>query len=409
MALCAPQGGGVIVVSRRVERIGLSPTLRISALAQSLRASGVDVLDFSAGQPDFPTPEPVKQAGIRAIEENKTRYTPNAGAPELRQAISRQLGRTRGVEYPPDQILVSSGAKASLFFAFMALVDPGDDVLLPTPYWVSYPEQIQLAEGRAVPVPSSDETGFKLTPEALEAAVTKRSRAIVLNYPSNPSGACYSRDELEALARVCLRHDLWIIADEIYSGMVYDGREFTSVASLGEEFRAKAVIIDGMSKSYAMTGWRMGHAAGPKDVISAMARMQSHSTSNASSIAQWASIEALDNGDEEVLHRLGEFAKRRDEVVRLLSEVEGVTCLTPEGAFYAFPNVSGLFGRTTDKGPIHSGQDLAEYLLEQANVAVVPGDPFGAPQHIRVSYAVSLDRIREGVRRISDAIAKLGH
>lgn len=402
-------GDGVIVVSRRVERIGLSPTLRISALAQSLRAAGVDVLDFSAGQPDFPTPEPVKQAGIRAIEEDKTRYTPNAGAPELRQAISRQLGRTRDVEYPPDQILVSSGAKASLFFAFMALVDPGDDVLLPTPYWVSYPEQIQLAEGNAVLVPSTDETGFKLTPEALEAAVTKRSRAIVLNYPSNPSGACYGREELEALGRICLRHDLWIIADEIYSGMVYDGREFTSVASLGEEFRAKAVIIDGMSKSYAMTGWRMGHAAGPKDVIAAMARMQSHSTSNASSIAQWASIEALDHGDDEVRRRLVEFTKRRDEVVRLLSALDGVTCLTPEGAFYAFPNVSGLFGRTTDKGPIQSGQDLAEYLLEQANVAVVPGDPFGAPEHIRVSYAVSLDRIREGVRRISDAIAKLGH
>jgi aspartate/methionine/tyrosine aminotransferase len=397
------------VVSRRVERIGLSPTLRISALAQSLRASGVDVLDFSAGQPDFPTPEPVKQAGIRAIEQDKTRYTPNAGAPELRQAISRQLGRTRGVEYPPDQILVSSGAKASLFFAFMALVDPGDDVLLPTPYWVSYPEQILLAEGRAVLVPCSDETGFKLSPEGLEAAVTKRSRVIVLNYPSNPSGACYSRQELEGLARVCLRHDLWIIADEIYSGMVYDGREFTSVASLGEEFRAKSVIIDGMSKSYAMTGWRMGHAAGPKDVISAMARMQSHSTSNASSIAQWASIEALDNGDEEVRRRLGEFTIRRDEVVRLLSDLDGVSCLKPEGAFYAFPNVSGLFGRTTDKGPIRSGQDLAEYLLERANVALVPGDPFGAPEHVRVSYAVSLERIRDGVGRIADAIAKLGH
>jgi aspartate/methionine/tyrosine aminotransferase len=397
------------VVSRRVERIGLSPTLRISALAQSLRASGVDVLDFSAGQPDFPTPEPVKQAGIRAIEQDKTRYTPNAGAPELRQAISRQLGRTRGVEYPPDQILVSSGAKASLFFAFMALVDPGDDVLLPTPYWVSYPEQILLAEGRAVLVPCSDETGFKLSPEGLEAAVTKRSRVIVLNYPSNPSGACYSRQELEGLARVCLRHDLWIIADEIYSGMVYDGREFTSVASLGEEFRAKSVIIDGMSKSYAMTGWRMGHAAGPKDVISAMARMQSHSTSNASSIAQWASIEALDNGDDEVRRRLGEFTIRRDEVVRLLSDLDGVSCLKPEGAFYAFPNVSGLFGRTTDKGPIRSGQDLAEYLLERANVALVPGDPFGAPEHVRVSYAVSLERIRDGVGRIADAIAKLGH
>ena len=367
------------------------------------------MLDFSAGQPDFPTPESVKQAGIRAIEQDKTRYTPNAGAPELRQAISRQLGRTRGIEYPPDQILVSSGAKASLFFAFMALVDPGDDVLLPTPYWVSYPEQIQLAEGNAVLVPCSDEAGFKLSPEALEAAVTKRSRVIVLNYPSNPSGACYSREELEALARVCLRHDLWIIADEIYSGMVYDGQEFTSVASLGEEFREKSVIIDGMSKSYAMTGWRMGHAAGPKDVISAMARMQSHSTSNASSIAQWASIEALDNGDDEVRRRLGEFTKRRDEVVRLLSELDGVSCLKPEGAFYAFPNVSGLFGRTTDKGPIRSGQDLAEYLLERANVALVPGDPFGAPQHVRVSYPVSIERIREGVGRIADAIAKLGH
>jgi len=399
----------VIVVSKRVERIGLSPTLRISALAQSLRASGVDVLDFSAGQPDFPTPEPVKRAGIRAIEEDKTRYTPNAGTPELRQAIARQLGRTRGVEYPPDQILVSSGAKASLFFAFMALVDPGDEVLLPTPYWVSYPEQIRLAEGSEVLVPCSDETGFKLRPEALEAALTPRCRVLVLNYPSNPSGACYSRAELQALVDVCLRHDLWIIADEIYSGMVYDGREFTSVASLGEKVRERAVIIDGMSKSYAMTGWRMGHAAGPKDVISAMARMQSHSTSNASSIAQWASIEALDNGDDEIRRRLVEFTARRDEVVRLLGDLDGVRCLEPEGAFYVFPNVSGLFGRTTESGPIRSGQDLAGFLLEQAKVAVVPGDPFGAPEHIRVSYAVSLDRIREGVRRIAEAIATLGH
>jgi aspartate/methionine/tyrosine aminotransferase len=274
---------------------------------------------------------------------------------------------------------------------------------------VSYPEQIGLAEGHSVLVPCSDETGFKLRPEALEAAITPRCRVIVLNYPSNPSGACYSRAELEALVDVCLRHDLWIIADEIYSGMVYDGREFTSVASLGEKARERAVIIDGMSKSYAMTGWRMGHSAGPKDVISAMARMQSHSTSNASSIAQWASIEALDNGDDEIRRRLIEFTARRDEVVRLLGDLDGVRCLKPEGAFYAFPNVSGLFGRTTNSGPIRSGQDLAEFLLEQAKVAVVPGDPFGAPEHIRVSYAVSLDRIREGVRRIAEAIATLGH
>jgi aspartate/methionine/tyrosine aminotransferase len=398
----------VIVVSQRVERIGLSPTLRISALAQSLRSSGVDVLDFSAGQPDFPTPDAVKRAGIRAIEQDKTRYTPNVGTPELRQAIVRQLLRTRDVHYDPEQILVSSGAKASLYFAFMALVDPDDDVLLPTPYWVSYPEQIKLTQGRAVLVPCTDETGFKLTPEALEASVTERSRVIVLNYPSNPSGACYGRDELEAIASVCLRHELWIVADEIYSGMVYDGREFTSVASIGEEVRRRTVIVDGMSKSYAMTGWRMGHAAGPKEVISAMARLQSHCTSNASSISQWASIEALDHGDEEVRSRLAEFEVRRDEIVRLLSELDGVSCLKPEGAFYAFPNVSGLFGRTTEQGPIRSGQDLAEYLLEKANVAVVPGDAFGAPRHIRVSYSVSIDRIREGVRRMADAIDKLG-
>ncbi len=393
------------MLSRRIQRIGLSPTLHISGLAQSLRASGVDVLDFSAGQPDFPTPEGVKHAGRRAIAENKTRYTPNAGLPELRQAISEQIERQRGLSYAPEQILVSSGAKASLYFALMTLVDPGDEVLVPSPYWVSYPEQIGLAEARQVSIPCTDENGFKLRPADLEAALTPRSKVLMLNYPSNPSGACYRRDELEPLAELCVRHGLWVIADEIYSRLVYDGRAFTSIAELGEAIRSRTIVIDGMSKTYSMTGWRIGYAAGPGEVISGMARIQSHSTSNASSIGQWASIAAIRSCEDEVARRVVEFEKRRDEIVRLLGQIDGVSCVKPEGAFYAFPNVAGLFG--DGPHPVHSGQQLAEYLLERSRVAVVPGDPFGAPEHIRISYAVSVDRIREGVGRMVEAIGQL--
>jgi aspartate/methionine/tyrosine aminotransferase len=345
----------------------MSPTLRISSLAESLRASGVDVLDFSAGQPDFST------------------------------AVVEEIERARGLAFAPEQVLVSCGAKASLFFAIMALIDPGDEVLLPTPYWVSYPEQIGIAEGRAVLVPCSDANGFKLRAADLESAVTPRTRALILNYPSNPSGACYSRDELEPLAEVCARHGLWVIADEIYSRLIYDRREFASIAGLGREIRERTIVVDGMSKSYSMTGWRIGYAAGPSEVISSMARIQSHATSNASSIGQWASVEALRSCEDEVRRR----------VAGLLRELDGVSCVEPEGAFYAFPNVSGVFGKRAGDGPINSGQQLAEYLLDRARVAVVPGDAFGAPEHIRISYAVSVERIREGVRRIGDALAAL--
>jgi len=365
------------------------------------------VLDFSAGQPDFPTPSTVKEAGRRAIAEDKTRYTPNAGLPELRQAIAADIERTRGITYAPEQILVSTGAKASLFFAFQALVDPGDEVLLPTPYWVSYPDQIRLAEGTPVLVPCSDTGGFKLHPEPLEAAITPRTRGIVLNYPSNPSGACYTSDELAAVADVCLRHDLWVVADEIYSRLLYDGRRFTSIAALSSALAERTIVIDGMSKTYSMTGWRIGYAAGPAAVVSAMARAQSHVTSNASTIAQWASIEGLGACDDEIEQRVAEFQRRRDEIVRLLRGLDGVSCLTPEGAFYAFPRVADRFGQHAGPVCIESAQQLAEYLLERARVAVVPGEPFGAPEHIRVSYAVSCDRIREGVARIAEALAAL--
>jgi aspartate/methionine/tyrosine aminotransferase len=395
------------VVSRRAQRIGLSPTLRISAQATALRAAGVDVLDFSAGQPDFPTPSGVKEAGRKAIAEDKTRYTPNAGLPELRRAIAVEIERVRGLCYAPEQVLVSSGAKASLYFAFQALIDPGDEVLLPAPYWVSYPDQIRLAEGTPVLVPCSDADGFKLRREALEAAITPRTRGLVLNYPSNPSGACYTREELEPIAEVCLRRELWVVADEIYSRLLYDGRRFTSIAALSPEMRERTIVIDGMSKTYSMTGWRIGYAAGPADIVSAMAREQSHVTSNASTIAQWAAIEALASCEEEVARRVVEFQRRRDEVVRLLRGLDGVSCRMPEGAFYAFPQVAARFGQRAGQVTIDSAQRLAEYLLERARVAVVPGEPFGAPQHLRVSYAVSLERIREGVGRIAEALAAL--
>ncbi|HXV76261.1 MAG TPA: pyridoxal phosphate-dependent aminotransferase [Candidatus Polarisedimenticolaceae bacterium] len=395
------------MVSRRAASIGSSPTLRISALAQAMRAEGIDVLDFSAGQPDFPVPAAAKRAASEALAQDRTRYTPNAGLPELRSAIAGSLARTRGLDYPPGQILVSTGAKASLYFAFLALVDAGDEVLVPAPYWVSYPEQVALAGGTPVIVPCPEQGGFKLTVDALERAASPRTRALVLNYPSNPTGACYRRDELDAIARFCVERGIWVLADEIYSRLVYDGLPFTSIAELSPEIRERTVVIDGMSKSYSMTGLRIGYAAGPEEVIAAMSRLQSHSTSNACSISQWASIEALASCEDEVSRRVAEFERRRDEIVRLLGEVDGVRCLVPDGAFYVFPSVDGLIGRRAGDRRIDGGDRFAEYLLAQARVAVVPGTAFGAPDHVRISYAVSVDRIREGVRRIAEAVAAL--
>jgi aspartate/methionine/tyrosine aminotransferase len=395
------------MLAERIRRIGLSPTLRINALAQEMRAAGEDVLDFSAGQPDFPTPEHVKRAGVDAIQADKTRYTANSGLPELRRSIGRRIEVERGLSYGPDQILVSPGAKASLYFACMALLDPGDEVLVPSPYWVSYPEQIRLAQAEPVFVSCEEQTGFKLTVEQLERATTERTKLILLNYPSNPTGACYTRDELQPLADFCVRRDLWILADEIYSRLLFDGRSFTSIAQLGPEVLQRTIIVDGMSKTYAMTGWRVGYAAGPAEVIGGMARLQSHSTSNATTISQWASLEALDAPQDEVERRLREFQDRRDEIVRRLRELPGVRCRVPEGSFYVFPNVSGCFGRGGAEGEIDSGEALTQYLLEQAKVAVVPGEAFGSPAHIRISYAASLDRIREGMDRMATALAGL--
>jgi aspartate aminotransferase len=393
--------------SQRVQQLGLSPTLRISAQAARMRADGIDVLDFSAGQPDFPTPATVKEAGKRAIDEDQTRYTANEGLLELRQAIVSKLRADNDLVYEPGEIVVSSGAKASLYFATLALVDPGDEVLIPSPYWVSYPPQAALAGGRSVFVPTSQEDGYRLTPERLRAALTPKSRVLVLNYPGNPTGSCYTADELAGLAEVCVEHDLWVLADEIYEKLVYDGLRFTSIASLGDRIRERTVVINGMSKAYSMTGWRIGYAAAPKEIASAMSRLQSHSTSNAASISQWASVQALADGPEEVERRRREFEARRDAITERLRALPGVSCDRPRGAFYIFPDVSGLFGRGAGEGALEAGEDVARFLLEKAEVAVVPGEAFGSPSNIRLSYAVSMERLTEGMDRIERALATL--
>jgi aspartate/methionine/tyrosine aminotransferase len=395
------------VLSERARGIGLSPTLSISALAGELRAAGEDVLDFSAGQPDFPTFENVKQAGKRAIDADRTRYTANNGLVELRECIAQHLFEHRGLRYGAQQVLVSPGAKASLYFACMALLEPGDEVLIPEPYWVSYPEQVRLCQARPVFVPCTEERRFKLDAESLAEAMTPRTKLLLLNYPSNPTGACYSRDELAPLAELCLKRGIWVLADEIYCRLLFDGREFTSIASIDPEMQERTILIDGVSKSYSMTGWRIGYAAGPAEVIAGMAKIQSHSTSNATSISQWASLEALSGPQGEVARRSVEFQRRRDEIVRRLRQLPGVRCVVPEGSFYAFPNVSGCFVDGGSRDPVRSGDALARYLLEEAKVAVVPGEAFGSGQHLRLSFATSLERVREGMDRIAAAVAVL--
>ena len=389
----------------RIRHVTLSPTFRINATARRMKAEGIDVLDFSVGEPDFDTPTVAKEAGKSAIDRNLTRYTANEGTLELRQAIVQKLKLDNGLSYDPDQILVSPGAKASLYCATMALFSPGDEVLVPQPYWVSYPEQIRLAGAVPVEIAAREENGFKLGAVELDAAVGPKTKGIILNYPSNPTGACYDSSELTAIAKVVVAHDLVVVADEIYEKLLYDRRTFTSIAALGPEIAARTVVVNGMSKAFAMTGWRLGYAAGAREIVDAMAKVQSHTTSHPASMAQVAGEAALREAGDDVRRMAAEFERRRDAIVALLAKLPGFTCVPPAGAFYVFPNVSGLFGRVIGGRKVTCGQDVAEALLETARVAVVPGEAFGSADHIRISFSCAMDVIEEGLRRIGEAIA----
>ncbi|MEN6559309.1 MAG: aminotransferase class I/II-fold pyridoxal phosphate-dependent enzyme [Acidobacteriota bacterium] len=396
------------MISEKVQRIGASPTLKISAKAKAMKAEGIDVVDLSVGEPDFPTPENIKEAGIKAIRDNFTKYTVSDGILPLRSAIAKRLKEDYGVEYGPKQIIVSAGAKASLFHLVQALVDEGEEVIVPAPYWVTYPECIALAKGKPVIVPTREEDGFRLTPEALKASISPATKAVILNNPSNPTGGAYTRDQLLALAEAIKGEDLYVIADEIYASLIYDNFKFTSFAALGEDIRKKTVLINGVSKSYSMTGWRIGFAAGPAEVIDGMSKIQSHTTSNACSIAQKAALEAYEGPQYEVAKMVAEFQRRRNYCLMRLAAVPGLSCFKPQGAFYLFPNVKSFYDKETANGAkIRNSYGLAYYLLKEARVAIVPGDAFGADDHIRLSYSTSMANLEKSMDRMVEALAKL--
>lgn len=395
-------------LTNRVQRIKPSPTLAITAKAAALKAQGVDVIGFGAGEPDFDTPQHVKDAAIAAIQAGFTKYTDVAGTVELKDAIIAKLKKDNGLEYARDQILVSCGAKHSLYNIAQALFEEGDEVIIQAPYWVSYPDQVLLNDAKPVVVETDDKTGFKITPALLEKAITPKSKAFILNSPSNPTGAAYSRDELKALADVIVKHNLICVSDEIYEKISYDGFKHVSIASLGEEIKKRTIVVNGLSKSHAMTGWRMGYAAGPKEWIASMNKIQGQVTSNITSITQKAAVAAL-NGPQDDLTKMGKaFIERRDAIVSRFEAIPGITCLKPQGAFYVFPNVSALLGKKTASGKtISSADDFANYLLEEYKVAVVSGEGFGAPGYMRLSYACSMENIQKGLDRISDAVKQL--
>ncbi|MCE5312248.1 MAG: pyridoxal phosphate-dependent aminotransferase [Nitrospiraceae bacterium] len=395
------------MISERAAKIKPSPTLAIDAKAKAMKAQGLDVLNFGVGEPDFDTPDHVKEAAIKAIKDGFTKYTPVGGTDELKEAVLRKFSADNGLEYEKDQVLVSCGAKHTLYNIAQALFNPGDEILIPSPYWVSYPDQALLNDATPVFIQTSEKDSFMISPEALEASITPRTRALVLNSPSNPTGLTYDKKTLEAVAEIAVSRNIYVISDEIYEKLVYDGTEHISIASLGKAIKERTIVVNGLSKSHAMTGWRIGYAAGPKDIIKAMTNIQSQSTSNPTSIAQKAAVAALNGPQDFILTMRAEFDKRRKFLVDSLNSTEGIRCLTPTGAFYAFPNVSALFGRGIDSTRINGSLDLATYLLDKANVALVHGEAFGNDSFIRISYATSMQNIEKGVQRIREAVSAL--
>ena len=391
-------------ISKIAAGVHPSTTLTIDALFKQMKAEGKDVVGFGAGEPDFPTPEHIKQAGIDAIENNLTRYTPAAGLMDLRKAASDRLDQDFGLDYAPDQIVVASGAKHSIFIALQTLCDAGDEVVIAAPYWVSYSEMVQQAGAVPVVVTASEEQDFKITAAQLDAAVTDKTKCFMLNSPCNPTGMVYTKDELTAIAEVCTRRNLYVIADEIYCNLVYDNREFTSFASLSEDIRERTILVNGVSKSYAMTGWRIGYSASSRYLARMMANYLSHSTSAPCTISQHAAITALIGPQEDMIAMRGAFEKRRDHLVERMNKVPGVSCIKPEGAFYVMMNMKQFLGKTMYGKRVESAEDFAQLFLEKGLVATVPCTAFAAPGFVRWSYATSMQEIDKGLDRLEEFI-----
>jgi len=396
------------IASRLVE-IKPSITLAVTARAARLRAEGIDVIGFGAGEPDFDTPVHIKDAAKRALDAGQTKYTEVAGTLALRKAVAKEIEKAHGLHYAPEQVQVACGAKHSLYNIFHALIDEGDEVVIPAPYWVSYPDIVKLAGGRPVIIETSAENGFVVTPEQLRHALTDRTRAFIINSPSNPTGSAYSKAQLQALVQVLEeREQVVVVSDDIYRKLAYGGFDVHEIATLSPSLAQRCVVVDGMSKTYSMTGWRIGYALGPKPLIAAMNTLQGQSTSNATSIAQAAAVAALEGPQECVEEMRQKFDERRQRIVAILRAMPGVRCFDPQGAFYVFPDVSAYVGRRTRSGAaIDDDVALCDYLLDVGRVAVVPGSGFGAPGFVRISYATSMDNIVRGMERMAEALAKL--
>ncbi len=393
--------------SERVNKIHISPTMQIAAEAKKMKAEGIDVIDLSVGEPDFPTPHNIKEAAKKAIDENQTRYTINAGTIELRKAIAQKLKRDNHLDYNLNEIIVSNGAKQCVYNSVLATVNDGDEVIIPAPYWVSYPDMVRMANGKTIFIETKESNGFKLKPEQLESAITAKTKVIILCNPSNPTGSAYTKNELEVLAEVMNGKNIFIISDEIYEKLTYGDFKFVSFASLSNEMKKRTIVVNGVSKTYSMTGWRIGYAAGPGDIIEAMNKIQSHSTSNASSISQAAAIEALAGPQYVIGEMLEEFKLRQEYFHKELTSINGITCYKPEGAFFLFPNVSHYFGKSTEVFKIGHSFDFAMHILYEAHIAAVPGSAFGAEGYMRFAYATSMENLKEAILRLKKVLSKL--
>jgi aspartate aminotransferase len=383
-------------INRRVRDVLGSTTLAITAKANELKAQGKDVVNFGAGEPDFDTPDTIKKAAITAIEKGKTKYTPSIGTVDLRKAIAEKFLRDNNLSYKPSQIVVSCGAKHSIFNLIQILADDNDEVIIPSPYWVSYPEMVKIAGAKSKIVTTTKQNGFRITAADLKKNITDRTKILILNYPSNPTGMLYSKDELKAIAEICVKHNIYVISDEIYEKLIYDSNEFTSIASLGKEIYDLTLTVNGVSKAYAMTGWRIGYSAGSEEIMEYVKKFQDHTTSNPTSISQEAAIQALHEPEDKIKAMCQIFKERRDLIVSLFDTIPEVSYIKPQGAFYLFCDFSRL-GKS---------EEIAKRILDDVNVAVIPGDSFGAPGFIRLSFATSNERIQEGVKRIREWIKK---